>query len=85
MSQDSQWQHPELREGEVYVGNFENNGAEFADKHFRFSFLSERLGDVAYYWTGSEKNTPAPGGSGLRPWFALKTEVLASGLRIEIS
>ena len=73
-----EWQHPELREGEVYIGNFE--GSELDDNPFRHSFPSERLGMVAYYFDGPQINTPIPEMCELRPWFALKSEVDASGL-----
>ncbi len=82
MSQGNEWKHPELRKGEVYIGNFDTEGIGFGNKHFRYSFPSERLGVVAYYCDGPDKGTPIPPESGLRPWFALRTEVEASGMQI---
>ena len=71
----SRWQHPEIKLGEVFVGNFSREG--FA----REKFETGRLGEIAYDAYGERRHQPA-GKTNFFPAFISILEAAQKDIRL---
>lgn len=70
------WRHPELRDGEVHLGNFDRMGFVYC------GYKTKRMGNVPFNPITHESTAPIDGLPDVFPVFVQRTELEAAGIPI---